>query len=77
MKKIQSNEDGQTVVEYILLMFVMITVIISAMTQVQDWFIGNADNCQPDTKTFICKMDKTFNGYFNSYASMRFFTIIR
>lgn len=72
-----NNEEGQTVVEYILLMFVMITIIISGMGQIQDWFLANAENCTENSKSFICKMDQTFTGQFNSYTSMRYYILRR
>lgn len=75
MKKLINQEQGQTVVEYILLMFVMVVVIISGMGQVKEWFLANSDNCTANTKSFVCKMDQTFNGTFNSYGSMRRFVI--
>ncbi|MFT6069194.1 MAG: Flp pilus assembly pilin Flp [Bacteriovoracaceae bacterium] len=75
MNKLLNQELGQTVVEYVLLMFVMVIVIISGMGQVKEWFLANSDNCNGNSKSFVCKMDKTFNGTFNSYGSMRYFTI--
>lgn len=77
MNKLLTQEEGQTVVEYILLMFVMVIVIISAMGQVQEWFLADAKNCTENSKSFTCKMDKTFNQTFNSYGSMRYFVIRR
>lgn len=77
MKKLINQDHGQTVVEYILLMFVMVVVIISGMGQVKEWFLANSDNCDGNTKSFVCKMDNTFNGTFNSYGSMRRFVIRR
>ena len=58
-----SNEDGQTVVEYILMISVMMTIIVSSLSLVKNR-MGDITKCDrpPNDKTLLCKINKVFTG---------------
>lgn len=54
-----SKQSGQTVVEYILLLLVMVTIITSLLTYIKNKYIGDITNCDkaPNTETMLCKIN--------------------
>ena len=56
-----SNDDGQTAVEYILLLLVMVSIITSLLVFVKRRYLGDPEKCDlpQNSKTLLCK----FNSY--------------
>jgi Flp pilus assembly pilin Flp len=55
------NEEGQTVVEYMLMLVVMVSIITSIMAKIKKQFIGDPLKCASATgaakKTLACKIN--------------------
>lgn len=71
-KAIYSTQRGQTTVEYILLMIVVISIVISAMTQAQVFLLGNGESCTAQSRSVICQFERAFN-----FGDMRYFQLRR
>ena len=55
------NQEGQTAVEYILLLMVMSFLIFSVLGIVRDRFMGDPNNCEGQPKpSIICIMSGKF-----------------
>lgn len=67
---ILSTQDGQTTVEYILLMIVVITIVISVMNQAQVFLLGNGEPCNAQSRSVICQFERAFN-----FGDMRYYQI--
>lgn len=52
------GEDGQTVVEYLLLLVVMATIISSLLMTIKNKYLGDATKCDNPafSKTLLCKI---------------------
>lgn len=59
LKNIRSR--GQTIVEYIVLMAVVVGVIISVMKRVKDYLLADTENCTPQSTQIICVWQATFD----------------
>jgi hypothetical protein len=61
MKSVVRDQKGQTAVEYILLLLVMVSIISSLLVFVKNKYLGNPEECdRPANKnTLLCK----FNSY--------------
>lgn len=55
----KSKQAGQTVVEYILLLLVMVTIITSLLTYIKNKYIGDITKCDkaPNNETMLCKIN--------------------
>jgi Flp pilus assembly pilin Flp len=61
MKSAWKNQKGQTAIEYILLLLVMVSIITSLLAYIKNKYLGNADQCNTTASkaTLLCKI----NGY--------------
>lgn len=52
------GQDGQTVVEYLLLLVVMATIISSLLMTIKNKYLGDATKCDNPafSKTLLCKI---------------------
>lgn len=60
IKKVCKNQDGQTVVEYLLLLVVMATIISSLIMTIKNRYLGDATKCDNPafSKTLLCKISR-------------------
>lgn len=63
---------GQTAVEYVMLIAVMVTIMGSVLSTVRSAILGDARNCTPDSKAIVCSFERSFN-----VEDLRYFTIKR
>lgn len=49
------NQKGQTSVEYILMLVVVVTIITSVMGIVKRNLLGDGKDCAPNSKAFYCQ----------------------
>ena len=58
MIKEAMGEKGQTAVEYILLLLVMVTLITSLLSYVKTKYLGDPEKCNTavNSKTLLCKI---------------------
>ncbi len=66
------NNKGQTSVEYVLMIVVVVTMLMSVMDIVRSSVLGDAKNCTPQSKAIICSFERAFN-----MEDLRYFTIRR
>jgi Flp pilus assembly pilin Flp len=53
-----NNQKGQTAVEYIFLLAVMVTVITSLLSVIKNKYLGDVSKCNPDNqKQLLCKIN--------------------
>jgi uncharacterized protein (UPF0333 family) len=67
-----NNNKGQTSVEYVLMIAVVITMLMSVMDIVKTSILGDSKNCQPQSKAIICTFERAFN-----FQDLRYFSIRR
>jgi len=72
MKRFLKSEDGQTAVEYVLLIAVMATIAFSIMKIAKERLLADADNCTESSKSMICM----FKGIYER-RDFVYFTIMR
>ncbi len=72
----EKDESGQTVVEYILLLFVIVTIVTTVMAQLQNRFLANPGDCQEGDKRFSCRLVNRFSTL-GSEQNFKYFTIPR
>ncbi|WP_127716222.1 Flp family type IVb pilin [Halobacteriovorax sp. HLS] len=66
------DNKGQTSVEYVLMIAVVVTMLMSVMDIVKTSILGEAKNCAPQSKAIICTFERAFN-----FEDLRYFTIRR
>lgn len=65
------NQKGQTAVEYIFLLAVMVTLITSLLGAIKKAYLGDITKCTPETKTkLLCKINSIIAD--NGYSSKKF-----
>lgn len=59
MKKGVLGQGGQSAIEYILLLMVMVTLITSILSYVKTKFLGDPTKCESaaNSKTLLCKIE--------------------
>ena len=67
-----NNNKGQTSVEYVLMIAVVVTMLMSVMGIVRTAILGDTKNCTPDSKAIICSFERAF-----SFQDLRYFSIRR
>lgn len=56
------NQDGQTAVEYVLLLMVVVTIIFNVLGIVRERFLGDPENCDTaGRKSIACIIAGKFN----------------
>ena len=53
-----NNNKGQTSVEYVLMIAVVITMLMSVMGIVRTAILGDTKNCTPQSKAIICTFER-------------------
>jgi Flp pilus assembly pilin Flp len=71
-----SCEKGQTSIEYVLMLVVVMTMIISVMGRVRERLIGTEFPCPADDKTLGCVVSRSVSS-FGSTPDFRFFRLKR
>lgn len=53
------NERGQTVVEYLLMLMVMVTIITSLLSYIKNKYLGDPQKCDQaaNKATLVCKIN--------------------
>ena len=53
------GDEGQTVIEYILMLLVMVTIITSLLGMIKNKYLGDATKCDKSgySKTLLCKIN--------------------
>lgn len=53
------NQKGQTAVEYVLLLLVMVSIISSLLVYVRNKYLGDPEKCNlpQNSKTILCKIN--------------------
>lgn len=64
------KSQGQTTVEYMLILVVVVGLAITFMKQVQTFVIGEADNCRPNSQSLICRFESTYN-----FGNLRYYPL--
>lgn len=59
MNRLFKNQKGQTIVEYILLLLVMVSIITSIFGYIKTKYLGDATQCNKPqySKTLLCKIN--------------------
>ena len=57
---VAKDEVGQTAVEYVLLLAIVLILTLALMEQIQERVIGDIDNCRPDSTTIGCQFKRAF-----------------
>lgn len=59
MKKRTLGQSGQSAIEYILLLMVMVTLITSLLSYVKNKYLGDPTKCETpaNSKTLLCKIE--------------------
>lgn len=67
MKEALIHEKGQTIIEYILLLLVMVTVITSLLSYIKTKYLGDATKCDKpaNSKTLLCKINSIIEPHGN------------
>ena len=71
MISLKSNK-GQTSVEYVMLIAVMVTIMGSVLQTVKSSILGDARQCSPTSTAIVCSFERSFN-----VEDLRYFTIKR
>lgn len=56
-----SSKSGQTSVEYILLLLVVMLITFSAMEQVRRFFLPEGDRCVGNDRALVCQFERIYN----------------
>ncbi|ATH07998.1 hypothetical protein BIY24_08545 [Halobacteriovorax marinus] len=70
--KFLKGQRGQTSVEYVMLIAVMVTIMGSVLQTVKSSILGDARNCAPNSTAIVCSFQRSFN-----IEDLRYFTIRR
>ncbi len=54
----QLGKSGQTSVEYILLIAVVVVMINTVMQRVKEYVFAEQDNCTSESKSLVCKYER-------------------
>jgi hypothetical protein len=59
--KSMNNQQGQTAVEYILLILVTLLLAISIMIRVRDWMLPDGGECREGDTNLVCAFERLYN----------------
>ncbi len=76
-KLILKSKTGQTSVEYILLVSVIMTMLFGVTKQIRGFLFDDADNCTQGSKSLVCKLENSFKFGGGEGQGFRFFTLRR
>ncbi len=74
---IKLKDHGQTSVEYILLLVVVIFMIINIMSTVRDRLLGQQNPCPPNDTSIGCNINRAVSSFGTTDESYRFFRLRR
>ena len=66
---------GQAAVEYLLLMAVVVTVMITVMTKVRNWMLADSGTCKDKKFSLICVVKKVFSE--EATGNFQYFSLIK
>ena len=72
MKAFICSKKGQTAVEYLLMLIVVVTLIYTFMGKVKEYFFAERGSCTESSTSFICQFEKMYNN-----QNFRWFVIKR
>lgn len=75
--KDQTNQGGQTSIEYILLLVVVMFMIISIMKTIKQRLIAEQNPCPISDKSLGCTISRSVSTFGTSDPSFRYFQIRR
>lgn len=64
-------KKGQTAVEYIVLMAIIVSIIITLMKKVREYLLADIDTCTPQSTQVIC----AWKNMFDQQNAFRFFQV--
>jgi len=76
-KAIKKCQTGQTSIEYILLISVVITMLIGVSKQIESYLLADAGNCKADSKSIVCRLENAFKFGGGDGKGFRYFTLRR
>ncbi len=57
-RSLVNNQKGQTAVEYIFMIAVVVTIITSLLSVIKNKYLGDLSNCQgANSQKFLCKIN--------------------
>lgn len=62
---------GQTSIEYIFLITVIALILFSIMGQIQEWLVGQGQDCEVNPDPFVCRITTFLPS--RGYENYRFF----
>lgn len=66
-----TKEEGQTVIEYIVLLLVVVLITVSLFGNFKKFFLADAQNCTPRSTSFVCSFQKAWTGNGLKYFKVR------
>lgn len=75
LRAFRNNESGQTIVEYLLLLLVMVTVISSLLITLKTKYFGDITKCDKpsNSKTLLCQITKIISPDPNAEKKFQYF----
>lgn len=73
MKKLVSGAQGQTSVEYVLMLIVVVALMFTVMGMVRNFLVTETGECRPGDKALVCKVQHLFG----NHPSYKYFTLPR
>jgi uncharacterized protein (UPF0333 family) len=72
--KIVHNDKGQTAVEYIFLLAVIVTIVTSLLSVIKRRYLGDISRCTPSSTQLLCKLNAIIadNGQQKKFQYYRF-----
>lgn len=64
------KSQGQTTIEYMLMLIVVMSLAVTFMKQVQTFVIGEADNCRPNSQSLICRFERAYD-----FGNLRYYPL--
>jgi hypothetical protein len=61
---------GQTTIEYMLMLIVVISLAVTLMKQIKIFVIGEAENCNENSPSLICTLERSYN-----FGNLRYYPL--
>ena len=65
------NARGQTSVEYIMMVMVVVVILNTVMKQVKDYVLGDSNNCTATSTSIVCKFKNALESDDFRYFTLR------
>lgn len=72
MIKAKRGPKGQTTVEYMLLLLVVMGLAVTFMGRAREFILGNSQECNAQNRSMICNFERAYN-----FGDMRYYQIRR